>query len=141
MIFTLAMSHEEIILEFNDDVWSREPSHDRRPFQAEPLLFVCRQIYSEVALLPYKLNRFMVSGNLSYDLYLMLYRRTSKQIELMEDVWWMYSSGQSKQWRRSGLEWLRFLCKYDCEEETRIRMGDGESEDDDDDQYDEGSGT
>jgi len=131
-------------MDFNDAVYGTKaadrnkwPDHQAEP-QAEPLLFVCRQIYAEVALLPYKLNRFKVSGNLFYDLYFMLDRRTEKQIALMEEVWWMYADEQDGEWCRSGLDWLRFLCKYDdYDEEIRMRMGDDESEDESEDEDDD----
>ncbi|KAI4701713.1 hypothetical protein J4E81_003453 [Alternaria sp. BMP 2799] len=142
MIYVLAMSHGDIIMDFNDAVYgtkaadrNRWPDHQAEP-QAEPLLFVCRQIYAEVALLPYKLNRFKISGNLCYDLYFMLDRRTEKQIALMEEVWWMYAD-DGEEWCRTGLEWLRFLCKYDYDEELRMRMGDDSSEDSSEDEDDD----
>jgi len=54
--------------------------------QTEPLLFVCRQIYSEVAILPYKLNIF--SFKLFDFPYLsnFLEQRTQEQLDLMIEV-------------------------------------------------------
>ena len=57
--------------------------HHRNPVN---LLYVCRQIYSETAPLPYKLNSFVIDTYNSRSIVTFLKRRTPAQIELMMDV-------------------------------------------------------
>ena len=56
------------------------------PRHAAPLLFTCRQTYSEVALLPYKLNILSLSVECHLDIIDFLNRRTQRQLDLMVEV-------------------------------------------------------
>ena len=69
------------------------------------LLFVCRQIHAETALLPYELKTFsMLSPGRSY-LVRFLERRTVVQREVMAGVkWWWYGSAPEM---HSAVEWMR----------------------------------
>ena len=84
MIFEYAMYHEIINLrqKFNmrTGIATSEPRHN------ETLLFVCRQIYQEVAILPYKLNIFFISFDCYADLGEFLKQRTPDQLDLMVKV-------------------------------------------------------
>lgn len=131
MIFILAMSHGDIVMEFDPARYR----HHTKGYDGR-LLFVCRQIYAEVALLPYKLNSFIVSGERITDLFSMLHRRTPEQTRLMGEVCWMYSHDQRDEWTRSGAEWLRLLAKYRSEKQMRMRLDGINSDDEDEDQYD-----
>ncbi|KAI4701716.1 hypothetical protein J4E81_003456 [Alternaria sp. BMP 2799] len=56
-IFAYALDHDTIVLEHPVP---RIRITDSRHKDAINLLYVCRQIYIETALLPYKLNRFVI---------------------------------------------------------------------------------
>jgi len=92
MIFEYAMYHETINLhlEYNmrTGIAASEPRH------AEPLLFVCRQIYAEVAMLPYKLNVFFINSYCYMNLIDFLEQRTPDQFDLMVKVMCKLSHGQ-----------------------------------------------
>lgn len=75
MIFALALDHQDIMI-IRGRIYNEIPS----PVN---LLSVCRQIYAETALLPYKLNFFAVS-NWHALLPPFLKRRTQVQLNVME---------------------------------------------------------
>jgi len=75
MIFALALYHQDIMI-IRGRIYNEIPS----PVN---LLSVCRQIYAETALLPYKLNFFAVS-NWHALLSPFLERRTQAQLDVME---------------------------------------------------------
>jgi hypothetical protein len=69
------------------------------------LLFVCRQIHAETALLPYELKTFsMLSPGRSY-LVKFLERRTVVQREVMAGVKWSWYESAPE--IHSAVEWLR----------------------------------
>ena len=69
------------------------------------LLFVCRQIHAETALLPYELKTFsMLSPGRSY-LVKFLERRTIVQREVMASVKWSWYGFAPEM--HSAVEWLR----------------------------------
>ncbi|KAI4920416.1 hypothetical protein J4E85_009183 [Alternaria conjuncta] len=65
-IFDFAISPSTIMLyqEYNHHTDIAKPKHRH----AIPLLFVCRQIHSEVAILPYKVNVFLLIVDCYLDL-------------------------------------------------------------------------
>jgi len=78
------------------------------------LLFVCRQIYSETALLPYKLNTFVINCYHPRSIATFLNRRTSAQIKLMLDVTGQWAKRKPRRnelcdKRMSASEWLMCL--------------------------------
>jgi hypothetical protein len=80
-IFAFATSHGTIKLDY-------EPYAGIERRQPEPLLFACRQTYSEVAPLPYKLNAFLIGSDYLMDLDEFLRHRTPEQVALMREVMW-----------------------------------------------------
>ena len=80
------------------------------------LLYVCRQVYSETAFLPYKLNSFEICRDSPVSLVAFLKRRTTTQIELMQDVirrWKYVKTRWERRWlfyrRMSAPEWVSCL--------------------------------
>ncbi|KAI4647677.1 hypothetical protein J4E93_004087 [Alternaria ventricosa] len=81
-IFAYALYHEIFILGPPDSCAYVVKSRDKNLLS---LLYVCRQIYSETAFLPYKLNSFEICRSRPVSLVAFLKRRTATQIELMQD--------------------------------------------------------
>ena len=84
IIFEYAMYHETINLYQRYNMRTRIAASE--PRHSEPLLFVCRQIYREVAILPYKLNNFFVSFDCYADLGGFLEQRTPDQLDVPAQV-------------------------------------------------------
>ncbi|KAI4644823.1 uncharacterized protein J4E79_010958 [Alternaria viburni] len=82
-IFAYALYHERFVLDPPDSSGYVVKSRDKNLLS---LLYVCRQIYSETAYLPYKLNSFEICRDSPVSLVAFLKRRTATQIELMRDV-------------------------------------------------------
>ncbi|KAI4613396.1 uncharacterized protein J4E87_009863 [Alternaria ethzedia] len=82
-IFAYALDYETFILEHLVPRIRTTGSRHKDPIN---LLYVCRQIYIETALLPYKLNRFVIWTEDSRNLVTFLKGRTSAQIEVMSYV-------------------------------------------------------
>ena len=84
MIFEYAVCHG--VINLNKRIHGVKRTVALVTCQTEPLLLVCRQIYSEVAILPYKLNIF------SFKLFDFPYfsnfleQRTQEQLDLMTEV-------------------------------------------------------
>ncbi|KAI4948613.1 hypothetical protein J4E86_007961 [Alternaria arbusti] len=110
-IFALAMSHGTISLDSSPSTKDRQILQDRHniPPSSAPLLFVCRQIHAEVALLPYRLNKFIVSGKYLSAMREFLKRRTPEQLELMRDVRWRWPTHGSPSRMFSGEGWLKWF--------------------------------
>ena len=75
------------------------------------LLFACRQIHSETAHLPYKLNSFVINTYHPRTIATSLNRRTSVQIKLMLDVMGTWTKRKRRRneicdMRMSAGEWL-----------------------------------
>jgi len=105
MIFEYAMYHEtiNIHLKYNmqTDIVTSEPRH------SEPLLFVCRQIHLEVAILPYKLNVFFINSYGYIGLFDFLQQRAPDQLDLMVKV--MCQLGYGRQVHvASAAEWIKW---------------------------------
>ena len=84
MIFEYAMYYGtiDIYQKYN----SRTGNFAIESRHAIPLLFVCRQIYSEVVILPFKLNVFSFRLCNYFDLSNSLERRKQEQLDLMMEV-------------------------------------------------------
>jgi len=80
-----------------------------QPRHSEPLLFVSRQITSEVALLPYKLNVFSVAVFRYLDLIDFLQQRTPDQLDLMVKVMCKLSHYGHQVHVASAAKWMAFL--------------------------------
>ena len=106
MIFEYAMYHETINLHLKynmqKDIVTSEPRH------SEPMLFVCRQIHLEVAILPYQLNVFFVTVFRLLDLIDFLQQRTPDQLDLMVKVMCNPSYGHPVH-VASAAKWMAFL--------------------------------
>ncbi|KAI4647680.1 hypothetical protein J4E93_004090 [Alternaria ventricosa] len=115
MIFEYAMYHETINLHQKyhkqTGIAASEPRH------SEPLLFVCRQITSEVALLPYKLNVFSINFHRYADLGDFLNQRTPDQLDLMVKVMCKLSNHGHQVHVASAAKWMAYL-KEMLEKET-----------------------
>ena len=110
-IFALALRHGTISLVLSPSTRDRgilQDPHNIPPSPA-PLLFVCRQIHAEVALLPYRLNKFIVSGMYLSAMREFLKRRTREQLELMLDVRWRWPTHGSPSRMFSGEGWLKWF--------------------------------
>ena len=105
------MSHGTNSVVFNPSARDRRILQDRHniPPSSAPLLFVCRQIHSEVALLPYRLNKFIVAGMYLSAMREFLKRRTPAQLELMRDVRWRWPTEGSPVRMFSGRGWLKWF--------------------------------
>ena len=117
-IFSYAMSNSTITIAHTVATHNQSiPSkgfYNPRPYPAASLLFVCRQIYSEIAILPYALNKFVVLTTRLRDLQVFLDRRTQEQVELMRDVSWEFNLPNSNTTAMGStfcakcwLEWLK----------------------------------
>ncbi|KAI4673377.1 uncharacterized protein J4E88_008990 [Alternaria novae-zelandiae] len=107
-IFAYALYHERFILGPPDSCGYVVKSRDKNLLS---LLYVCRQIYSETAFLPYKLNSFEICRSSPVSLVAFLKRRTATQIELMQDVIrrWKYIKTR---WERRWLFYRHFSLDY-----------------------------
>ncbi|KAI4641894.1 uncharacterized protein J4E78_010324 [Alternaria triticimaculans] len=115
MIFEYAMYHETINL--HQKYNPRTTIAESAPRPAEPLLFVSRQINSEVALLPYKLNVFSITFHRYADLGDFLKQRTPDQLDLMVKVMCKLSNHGQQVHVASAAKWMAFLKKM-LEKET-----------------------
>ncbi|KAI4946679.1 hypothetical protein J4E91_006850 [Alternaria rosae] len=79
------------------------------PSYAKPLLFVCRQIHWEAAILPYELGTFMITGRFYADLRAFLQRRTPEQIAVMREVKFDHTSTGAYEEGYSATEWMELL--------------------------------
>ena len=114
MIFEYAMYQGTI-----DFVWN----HDSRRGIVDPennyvtplpsLLFVSRQIHSEVAILPYKLNIFSFRLYNLLDLSNFLDQRTQEQLDLMTEVRCQSHSAGRSPWVVSAAGWRECFQKKD----------------------------
>ena len=109
------MYHETINLHLKynmqKDIVTSEPRH------SEPLLFVCRQIHLEVAILPYQLNVFFVTVFRLLDLIDFLQQRTPDQLDLMVKVMCKLTNHGHQVRVASAAKWMAFLKKM-LEKET-----------------------
>ncbi|KAI4706351.1 hypothetical protein J4E89_009085 [Alternaria sp. Ai002NY15] len=109
LIFEYAMYHETINLHqkynMQTGIAGSEPRH------SEPLLFVSRQITSEVALLPYKLNVFFVAVFRYADLIDFLQQRSPDQLDLMVKVMCKHSHYGHQVHVASAAKWMACLEK------------------------------
>ena len=115
MIFEYAMYHETINLHQKYNMQTGIAAPKRR--HSEPLLFVSRQITSEVALLPYKLNVFSINFHRYADLGDFLQQRTPDQVDLMVKVICKLSNHGHQVRVASAAKWMAFLKKM-LEKET-----------------------
>jgi hypothetical protein len=106
MIWKLVLSHKDIRLKLCLTMKGNVMRHDSKyPKGTGPkniaLLYVCRQIHSDAALLPYALNVFSICGT---HMGLFLKRRLPAQISVMTVVrnfapWrWCNFSGTATEW-------------------------------------------
>ncbi|KAI4706353.1 hypothetical protein J4E89_009087 [Alternaria sp. Ai002NY15] len=104
-IFAYALYHETFVLDPPDSSRYVVKSRDKNLLS---LLYVCRQVYSETAFLPYKLNSFEICRDSPVSLVAFLKRRTATQTELMQDVIrrWKYVKTR---WER---RWLFYRHTY-----------------------------
>jgi len=107
MIFEYAMYHETINLHL--EYYMRTGIAASEPRHTEPLLFVCRQIYAEVALLPYKLNVFFVTVDCYPNLADFLNQRTQTQLDLTVKVMCKLSHFGHHVHVASAAKWMAFL--------------------------------
>jgi len=103
---------------------SKPRDHLRRPIN---LLFVCRQIYAETALLPYKVNTWVIEldrpwenqrlgldHHYLYDPALFLDTLTAAQREVMQNVWSLHSfGGRGEVTMGSGEDWMWYMWPQD----------------------------
>ncbi|KAI4644825.1 uncharacterized protein J4E79_010960 [Alternaria viburni] len=115
MIFEYAMYHETINLHQKYNRWTRISASE--PRHSEPLLFVCRQIHLEVAILPYKLNVFSITFDRYADLGDFLKQRTPDQVDLMVKVVCKLTNHGHQVHVASAAKWMAFLKKM-LEKET-----------------------
>jgi hypothetical protein len=78
------------------------------------LLYVCRQIYSETAVLPYKLNSFDIYNEFNCKVLVeFLKERTTAQVEVMQRV--LNSYNPEKMGGKSAKEWLAETAEEESE--------------------------
>jgi hypothetical protein len=101
MIYVLVLSHGDIDLLRHSKLRFPHTLH-----HCIGLLFVCRQVHAETALLPYELNTFNMLSPSSIFLNGFLKQRTMAQRQVMMEVkWWWYSELRPEV--HSGMDWLR----------------------------------
>ncbi|KAI4701714.1 hypothetical protein J4E81_003454 [Alternaria sp. BMP 2799] len=109
MIFEYAMYHETINLHLKYNGRTGLAMRTPEPRHSEPLLFVSRQITSEVALLPYKLNVFSINFHRYADLGDFLNQRTPDQLDLMVKVMCKLTNHGHQVHVASAAKWMAFL--------------------------------
>jgi hypothetical protein len=75
------------------------------------LLFACRQMHSETALLPYKLNSFDFRGSRRFELRLFFERRSAEQIRAIRAIKALsiFKNSRHEVDLRTGLDWAKSL--------------------------------
>ncbi|KAI4673376.1 uncharacterized protein J4E88_008989 [Alternaria novae-zelandiae] len=112
MVFAFALGQQYLVINNKGTLVTRGV-----PVHLPRLLYVCRQIYAETALLPYALNIFAIWDLSVYPLptwgssklYAFLERRTPAQIEAMTEV---MRVGYAEENGRPATEWMK--TEYDA---------------------------
>jgi len=110
MIFALALDHGTIRPKIGK-TWL-EPKLKNYPIRERfGLLFTCRQIYAETALLPYKLNTFVVGGHDPIvNLKTFLGRRSEAQRYVMDKVQFYHDEEP-----RAATAWVEMIANHEID--------------------------